>query len=279
MAIKAYNISRAFEVYVNGEKLIQSGQVVPYQPTVRYARLIASIPEAQLQTGNLVIAVRARAPITWWTSAVPAFNGPMLKMGDESALRNQNMLSMIGENTFSFLESLLALGVGLVALALFINQRERKEYFWIFILGILSAAELPLQYLAAIGNVPVSLWIIEEALILASLIVTAIMVQAFLRKPFGRVLWLCIVLACIGASVCDIGYEYGAFPLPTVPFSPSALELSMPLSFPPDLQAISAWRSRSGHSPHTIPSVFAMDIRSNLHWLSHTHSSVTHIRR
>lgn len=213
VAIEAYSISRAFEVYVNGEKLIQSGQVEPYQPTMRLARLIASIPEAQLQTGSLVIAVRARAPLTWWTSVVPAFNGPMLKLGDESALHNQNMLSMVGENTFPFLESLLALGVGLVALALYINQRERKEYFWIFILGIVSAAELPLDYLAAIRNVPVSLWIIEEALILASLIATAIMVQAFLRKPFGRVLWLCIVLACVGTSVCDIGYEYGAYPI------------------------------------------------------------------
>jgi hypothetical protein len=212
LAIQAYFISRAFEVYVNGQKLIQSGAVEPYVSYTRNARLIVPIPEAQLRTGSLVIAIRARAPRTWWGSAAPAFSGPMLTLGDERALRNQNLLSIVGESAAPLLENFFALGVGLVALALFLGQRQRIEYFWIFILGVLIAAQVPLIFLTAIQNIPVSWWIVNEILLFANWLAILLMVQAFLRKPFGRFLWLCIVLACFIASFCDIGYEYGVFP-------------------------------------------------------------------
>ncbi len=67
LAMQAYYISRAFEVYVNGLKLLESGQVEPFVPYTRAARLIVLFLEAQLRTGSLVIAIRARAPRTWWT--------------------------------------------------------------------------------------------------------------------------------------------------------------------------------------------------------------------
>jgi phosphoserine phosphatase RsbU/P len=125
LALQAYSIARAFEVYVNGQRLIQCGQVEPYVAAMRSARVIVEIPAAQLQTGSLVIAIRARAPITWWTSNLPGFSAGMLALGDVGALENQNLLIMIAENSATFLENLLALGVGLVALALFIAQRQR----------------------------------------------------------------------------------------------------------------------------------------------------------
>lgn len=82
LALQAYDISRAFEVYVNGQKLIASGQVKPYVAYTRDARLIAQIPKEQLRTGILVIAIRVRAPLTAWTSAAPGFRGPTLMLGD-----------------------------------------------------------------------------------------------------------------------------------------------------------------------------------------------------
>ena len=162
LALQAYSIARAFEVYVNGQRLIQSGQVEPYVAVTRSARLIVRIPAAQLRTGSLVIAIRGRAPTTWWTSNLPGFSGGMLTLGDESALVNQSLLIAIAENSATFLENLLALGVGLVALALFIAQRQRMEYFWIFVVGVLDAGSLPLLYLSIRHNLPVSLWIVER---------------------------------------------------------------------------------------------------------------------
>lgn len=212
LALQAYLISRAFEIYVNGQKLMQSGQVDPFVPYTRSARLIMPIPEAQLRTGSLVIAVRARAPQTWWGSAAPAFNGTMLALGDQTALNNQNTLSVIGENTATFLENFFAFGVGLVALALFINQRHRREYLWIFILGMVNAAYLPLLFLSLFRNIPVSLWILDEFVFFAILMSILFTIQAFLPKPFGRLIWLCMAGACFIAVVCDVVSLYGLLP-------------------------------------------------------------------
>ncbi len=213
LALRAYSIARAFEVFVNGQKLIQSGQVEPYTPAMRSARLIVRIPAAQLRTGSLVIAIRARAPTTWWTSSLPGFSGGMLTLGDQIALENQNLLIMIAENSATFLEDLLALGVGLVALALFIGQRQRMEYFWIFVLGVLNAAYLPLLFLSLRRNIPVSLWMVNEFVQIASYVAIVLMVQAFLQRPFKWFLWLCTALACLIAAVSNIGFDYGVFPV------------------------------------------------------------------
>ena len=209
LALQAYSIARAFEVYVNGQKLIESGQVEPYVAAMRSARLIVQIPAAQLRTGSLVIAIRARAPITWWTSNLPGFSGGMLALGDVTALENQNLLIMIAENSATFLENLLALGVGLVALALFIAQRQRMEYFWIFVLGVLNAGYLPLLYLSIRRNMPVSLWIVNEIVQIAISFAFVLMVQAFLERPLRRFLWLFISVAFLISVVSNIGYDYG----------------------------------------------------------------------
>jgi hypothetical protein len=217
LALQAYSVARAFEVYVNGQKLMQCGQVEPYVAATRSARLIVQIPAAQLRTGSLVIAIRARAPTTWWTSNLPGFSGGMLTLGDEIALENQNLLIMIAENSAPFLEYLLALGVGLVALALFIAQRQRLEYFWVFILGTLNAGSLPLLFLSIRRNIPVSLWLINEAIQIAVYFAIVLMVQAFLQKRLRWFVWLAIAIAFLIAVVSNVGFDYGVFPVALAP--------------------------------------------------------------
>jgi phosphoserine phosphatase RsbU/P len=212
LALQAYDISRAFEIYINGQKLIQSGQVDPYVAYTRDARLIARIPEEQLRTGMLVIAIRLRAPLTAWTSAAPGFRGTTLMLGDESALRDKNLLSMIGENAVTVLANLLAPGVGLVALALFLSQRQRREYLWIFVLGIIHAAILPLQVISINRNLPANWFIVYEILQFATNLAMILMVRAFLRKPFGWLLLLSTAGGCFITYACEVAYLYGALP-------------------------------------------------------------------
>jgi hypothetical protein len=212
LALQAFFISRAFEVYVNGQPLIQSGQVDPYVPYLQSARLIAPIPDAQLHSGALVIAIRIRSPLTKWTSALPGFNASMLALGDQNTFRQQNQLSIIGQLAATTIEDLLALGVGLVALALFLGQRQRMEYFWIFILGVLNAASLPLLFLSFFRNIPVTWFFPNELIFYGTYASILLMVQAFLRKPFGWLFWLCSNISFVIATVCDVGYQYGVFP-------------------------------------------------------------------
>ncbi len=212
LALQAYDISRAFEIYVNGQKLIASGQVEPYVAYTRDARLIARIPEEQLRTGKLVIAVRARAPLTTWTSAAPGFRGSTLMLGDESALKDENSLSMIGENAARFLTNLLSLGVGLMALALLLSQRQRREYLWVFVLGLLNAAILPLLVISVLRNLPANWFICYEVLRFGTSLVTILMVRAFLREPFGWLLLVGTGAGCFVTYAFEIAYLYGALP-------------------------------------------------------------------
>jgi len=212
LAIKAYSISRAFELYVNGQKLIESGQVEPFVPYTRAARLTVRIPEAQIRTGSLLIAIRARAPRTWWKSISAGFNGPMLTLGDETTLRSQSALYVIGESTMTVLESLLGLAVGLVALALFLGQRRRVEYFWVFMLGVFSFATLPLAYLSVKRNVPASWWTLNELLNFAGSMTIMLIYQAFLRKRYSRLLWVFITVAFLVSPAADLASLYGILP-------------------------------------------------------------------
>lgn len=228
LALQTFYVSRAFEIYVNGQKLIVSGQVEPYVPFTRSARLIMHIPPELLRTGSLTIAIRARAPLTWWTSIAPAFNGPMLTIGDEAALHSRNALAMIGESIATILEDLLSLGVGLVALALFLGQRQRTEYFWIFVQGIANAASLPLLFVSLARNFPAALWSINELLQFVALLSILLMVQAFLRKPFGWLIWMgggALLVSTIG----DLVYLAGVAPASFNPFFtlPSAIVIAL----------------------------------------------------
>jgi len=196
LALQAYFFSRAFEVFVNGQKLMELGQVEPFVPYTRGARMIVRIPESQLRTGSVVIAIRARAPRTWWTSVVPIFRANNLTVGDEGALRDRNLLNIIGENSAGALDGLLALGVGLVALALLIAQRNQVEYLWVFLLGAWFALEL-VTSASAIYNLPAGWWSLTGLMYVAEGLGIVLVFQAFLRERFSRLLWLFIVVALL----------------------------------------------------------------------------------
>jgi hypothetical protein len=66
LAVEAFSVAQAFELFVNGQKLLESGRVAPLVRYTEDARLVARIPDAQIATGSLVIAIRERTRPTWW---------------------------------------------------------------------------------------------------------------------------------------------------------------------------------------------------------------------
>ncbi|WP_263350702.1 PP2C family protein-serine/threonine phosphatase [Acidicapsa acidisoli] len=212
LALQAYFISRAFEVYVNGQKLMESGRVEPFVPYTRDARMIVRIPEAELRTGFLVVAIRARAPQTWWTSSNRGFFPARLAVGDEGVLRDRNMLTIIGESAADVLYGFLALGVGLVALALFIAQRNQVEYLWVFLLGAYEGLSL-ITLVTATRNLPASWSILISLTYIAEGLGILLVFQAFLRERFSRLLWLfAIVALLIRFALQAAGNLYGNIP-------------------------------------------------------------------
>jgi hypothetical protein len=55
-----WSIAKAFELYCNGERLLQAGKIIPYVPADESARFIVPVPKSQIATGSLVIALRVR---------------------------------------------------------------------------------------------------------------------------------------------------------------------------------------------------------------------------
>ncbi len=155
LALSAHSISRAFEIYVNGERLLASGRVAPFKPYSRGARSLARIPDRVVEAGNIVVALRVHiSPTEWGSGHDPGFYATNLKIGQYATLYRDNWLSIIGENAFIWFDRLLLISLGFVALVLFASQRCRHEYLWIFAVGALTLLETPVPVIRTFRNIP-----------------------------------------------------------------------------------------------------------------------------
>jgi phosphoserine phosphatase RsbU/P len=156
LALKEFEIARAFEIYVNGEKLIASGRISPFAPYTADARLSRRIPDRLLATGAIVIALRVHISSVEWTTQNPGFDSSNLTIGQERTIYRYDWLSIIGQNALDWLGSLLLASLGLVAIVLYISQRRQTEYLWIFALGALTFLQLPARVITTFQNIPLA---------------------------------------------------------------------------------------------------------------------------
>jgi len=185
LALREWNISRAFEVYVNGERLIASGQVSPYKPYTLGARLLARIPGSMVATGALEIAVRVHLSQIDWAGQDPGFFAANLTLGEQSTLEAEDWLTVIGENAFGWLDWSLQIGLGIVALMLFLSQRSQKEYLWIFALGLIRLAECPEPVIASFQNIPLLWEVLKDLIRVATPYILASLYFAFVHQKIG----------------------------------------------------------------------------------------------
>jgi sigma-B regulation protein RsbU (phosphoserine phosphatase) len=209
LALSEFYISSAFEVYVNGERVMQTGQVAPFKAYTYGAILLAPIQDTQVATGSLVIAVRAHISTNEWGDSFPGFYSNNLTLGQRSALEEHNWLTVIGQNAPNWMTDIFAMGLGIVALALFSAQRRQWEYLWIFLQFFFSTCELPLTFYKYFHNIRADWDLLREPLGMASSICTLLMYLAFLRLRFG--LWIQIVclVAGVGQVFSTIGQAHG----------------------------------------------------------------------
>ena len=148
LSLREWNLASAFEIYVNGQKLINTGTVSPFAPYNFDAYLIKRIPDADIATGSVVISMRVHISQAEWSGGFPGLYPYNLSMGQEHALRDSTWLQLIGQNALNWFGNLTGLGLGFVALALFIAQRDQREYLWIFLLFLTGALQLVLASIA-----------------------------------------------------------------------------------------------------------------------------------
>ena len=196
LALREFNISRAFDIYVNGERLMTSGQVVPFIPYTFAARLLARIPDRLAASGSLVIAMRVHiAPTEWGSGQNPGFYANNLTLGQQNTLYAEDWLAVIGENSLDWLDHLLTIGLGVVALVLFASQRRNSEYLWIAALGLLTLAESPEPVAAAFFNIPIYWEVLSNLLRVATPYILVSLYFSFVHQRIGW-RWRSFLIIC-----------------------------------------------------------------------------------
>ena len=204
LALSEWNISSAFEIYVNGEKLIASGSVAPFVPYTFDARLLKRIPDAAIATGSLTIAMRVRISQLDWAGPFPGFFSRNLTIGRQEALSDHLWLTVLSENAVEWFYQLAGLALGIVALALFVAQPRQREYLWVFLVFLTPAIGMPLTAYRLFHNLPAAWEYVRQPLQIAFMIFSTLMYFAFLRIPFGR--WIQILLAIAAAGLLASAY-------------------------------------------------------------------------
>jgi phosphoserine phosphatase RsbU/P len=222
--LEADRVSHAFELFVNGERLLWDGTVSPYRPYSYFAYKVAPIPQRDLESGSLLIAVRVHLSKGEWSAAFPGLNYNNLLIGRGEALHDSVWLRTITTYAGSALTVMLALVVGVLALTLFSVQRERIEYVWILITALGYVLAFAWRALLTVRNLPLN-WSasVDGVLMLWVLLGPIFMYLAFLRVRTRR--WLAVGLG-IASALALLEVIGGDFEW----MHPSArLALSMPL--------------------------------------------------
>jgi sigma-B regulation protein RsbU (phosphoserine phosphatase) len=222
LRIETWDVSHAFELYVNGQKLLESGHFNPLVSYTKEARLVARIPDAQIATGNLVIAIRAWAPAYWWTqSSKVDFFAEMITLGQGTALSDHVVLGVIYPNAFTWLVALMCIGLSVVAFALFTTQRQQKEYLWLALQGLAWGIGLPLGIAESFRNLPVGFDYLHPLLGMLAEFFTFLMIFAFVRRKLRGWLRTYIVLSC----VCVVAMKWADLSSVSLPASFSILDV------------------------------------------------------
>jgi len=185
LALREVNLSRAFEVYISGERLLASGRVAPFAPSTMGAQLLAQIPDRMVARGSMVIALRVHISPTEWAGQNPGLYANNLSIGQYATLYRYDWLAVIGNNALAWLDKLMLIGLGLVALVVYIAQRRQPEYLWIAAISGLALAQTPEPFAALFYSLPLGWEFANDLLRLFSPFLWASLYFAFVHQRIG----------------------------------------------------------------------------------------------
>jgi hypothetical protein len=215
LALREMMISRAFEVYVNGERLMASGQVSPFVPYTANSRILRRIPDHVLAAGSVLIAIRAHVSKSEWAGGQnPGYYANNLAIGQESTLYLDDWLTIVGQNALEALHRFLLIGLGIVALVLYgASHRRQPEYLWIFALGALTLAQSPVRAITLFHDVPLYWEFVVDLCRLVSPWIFASLYFSFVHQRIGRRWTAILVVAGLANFYSGIAGLYFSFPV------------------------------------------------------------------
>jgi sigma-B regulation protein RsbU (phosphoserine phosphatase) len=209
LALSEWNISSAFEIYVNGQKIIQNGQLAPFVPYTFDGRLLKRIPDADIASGSLIFAMRVHISPLDWTGPFPGYYYTNFTLGQEQSLSDHLWMHVIGENSLGWFYRLAGVGLGIVALALFTAQPRQREYLWMFLMFFSGALGMPSTFYRLFHDLPAAWEYVSQPLEIANLIFLTLMYFAFLHVRFGRWIQILLAAATAGMLISMVGTAHG----------------------------------------------------------------------
>ena len=197
LALQEHNLASAFELYSNGVRLLEPGRVAPYVPYNTFGRLLVRIPDDQIVTGSVVIALRVYVAPVEWSLGLPGYTAENLIIGQEGVLREHMWLSAISEGASDHLDRFMILLLLLASLFLYSAQRNRQEYLWLFLLELARLLPWPLALYSTFHAFSVYLQIIETVSSLLLPYFVARTYLAFIRRDIGRRMQFFLVFVSI----------------------------------------------------------------------------------
>jgi len=185
LALREEKVSSAFEVYVNGERIMASGRIEPYAPYTASAKVLERIPDRMLASGSVVVALRVHISPEEWGVQGPGLYAGNLAIGQETTLYRDDWLTIIGENFMDWFDRLLSVCLGLVALVLYAAQRRNTEYLWIATAGTITLLQLLQPVISDFANIPLYWQVLTVLLRLATPYVFAAIFLSFVRQRIG----------------------------------------------------------------------------------------------
>lgn len=213
IALREETLARAFEIYVNGERLAVSGNLAPFHPYTYNAPILTAIPDRMVATGRLVIALRVGIAETEWNTQFPGLAPGNITLGPSSALADKDWLEVIGGNFASMLDSTTTIALGLVALPLFLSQRRNREYLWIFCVGMTQIAGFPVKVIRLFYNIPIEWLFLNSALQIATPFLLTAIYFAFVNIKIGWKFRIFLWIAGLLNAYSYLGNQ-GVVPIP-----------------------------------------------------------------
>jgi hypothetical protein len=210
LALREWSISSAFEVYVNGRRVLQNGRIAPFKPYTSDGLLLVPIPEADTASGSLLIALRVHISRFEWDDLHPGYDNRNLTLGNYAALDNADWLRIIGNHALLWLDCFAWLALGIVGLALFAAHRGQREYLWLFLAAMASIATLPFDIARYFHTIPATWELARQPISIAELVLGLLVYFAILRIRFNWWIRGLIALACAGLVISWFGYSGGS---------------------------------------------------------------------
>ena len=193
LSIGLNNIDTSYELFVNGQKIGSHGRMPPHPSNYQSNLNLFPVPDAQVATGKLLIAIRI------WVSSIKASGERPTGMSPESTIllgetselelsREQDVAVAIYTALPGLLNGFFGLLIGIPALLLFRSQRDHREYLWLFGMGASLALAIVFDTATTAnlvsGPLNFALYSVLEAI---TLICNIEFIFAFIRRPVSTV--------------------------------------------------------------------------------------------